>query len=345
MKDLAEHPPEGYACIYQDIEGVKSRDEFYKRLFGLILHCVHQSPLRTATAFVARCLKKYSIQEITISGIKFNEAASAPIDYEDEVRKLIRELKSESLRTIIFLDEFAEVIHKLNRQGKAQDAVDILHTLREIRADDNFKQFTIVYAGSVGLEFVIRSIDRPKLINDLHRIRTGALVGDETDTLIAQLTEGATIQFSAGMVGYLKKKIEHQLPYYVQLMVDEIDKVAYTAGIPKINKKIIDQAFENVKKAHHHFSDWIERLKRYQPSYFAFINHILMHAAHRGQISIQEVYDIARRSDYTRTDDYMEFVEQLVSEGYLFENGTGCYRFVSPFLKAFWLKSYPIYHG
>src|SRR5688572_11705692 len=69
MKDLVENCPEGFICIYQNIEGVRSRDEFYKRLFELILQCVNKSILSKAKHFFEKCTKKYSIKEITTSGV------------------------------------------------------------------------------------------------------------------------------------------------------------------------------------------------------------------------------------------------------------------------------------
>src|ERR1700761_442513 len=212
MKDLAGHCPDGFVCIYEDIEGVKSRDEFYKRIFELILHCAHRSKLKEAKAFIDRCWTKYSIKEIKKSGVKIE---AREIDYELEVRNLIPELKNAKVHAVIFLDEFAEVIYKLKKIDAQQDAVDILHTLREIRSDDDFAHFTVVYAGSIGLEFVIKSIDRPKLINDLHRIKLPALTDDEAFRLIDQLTKDASIEFSQQTLIHLKFKLEHLLPYYI----------------------------------------------------------------------------------------------------------------------------------
>jgi predicted AAA+ superfamily ATPase len=43
MKDLADNPKGGYNCIYQNIEGVKTRNEFYRRLFEIIMQCIERS--------------------------------------------------------------------------------------------------------------------------------------------------------------------------------------------------------------------------------------------------------------------------------------------------------------
>ena len=268
------------------------------------------------------------------------------IDYEKELRNLIPALRDAKINVIIFLDEFAEVINKLNKQEQRQDAIDILHTLREIRSDDDFNHFTLVFAGSIGLDYVIKSIDRPKLINDLHPVNTGALTPAEANELVAQLTSNATIQLSPLVVEYLKDKIQHLLPYYIQLMLEAIDLAARTAMKPMVTNTMVNEAFEQVLETNKNFEDWRKRLEDYHDkNTFVFINEILKYAAHHERITIQVIYDKANDPKFNRTEDYMDFVEQLLYDGYLIEEEKHVYRFISPFLKQFWLRKYPVYHG
>jgi hypothetical protein len=338
MKDLAGNSPEGFICIYENIEGVTSRNEFYRRLFELILQCVHRSKLRQAKEFIAHCIGKYEIKEITKSGIQLGKR---DIDYEREIRHLVPELAKAEVHAVIFLDEFAEVIHKLKKSNCQEDAIQILHTLREIRSDENFKHFTMVYAGSIGLEFVIKQIDRPKLINDLHSIQLSALTEPEATELIRQLTKGATIQLTNEVVVGLKQKTSYLLPYYIQLMIEAIDGIAFEQRDPLITIEVIDQAFQRVLRERKNFEDWLLRLKEYQSAQFPFINDILKYAAHNGQISVQEVYNKAAQFD--RTEDYMDYVEQLLHDGYLAEPEMHTYRFISPLLREFWVQKFPVY--
>jgi uncharacterized membrane-anchored protein YjiN (DUF445 family) len=340
MKDLAENCPEGFAGLYQNIEGVRSGNEFYRRLFELVLQCVHRSPVTKAKSFLEKCVQKYSIKEISKSGIILD---IKELNYEREIRDLIPQLKESDIHTVIFLDEFSEVINKLNRQGQKEEAVDILHTLREIRSDDSFKHFTLVFAGSIGLEHVISSIDRPKLINDLHRIITGPLRDPEASQLIRQLTNEATIQLSDEVITNIKTTIRHLLPYYIQLMVEELDVMAEEYQQPRVTSEMIGIAFHRVLRKNKNFEDWLERLKSYHVGAFPFINDILKHTAHNGSITVREIYEIAGLEKYQRTEDYMNFVDQLVDDGYLEEKESHVYSFISPFLHQFWLKKFPVY--
>lgn len=340
MQDLAENPPKDFYAIYQNIESVKSKNEFYKRLFELLLQCADKSS--KAKAYMSKLFSRYGIEEVTKTGVKFK---NNDIDYEKQFRELLPDLKKAQINTVIFLDEFAEVINKLNKQNLQNDAIDILHTLRELRSDRDFEHFTLVYAGSIGLEYVINTIDRPKLINDLHRIKTGSLRPDEADLLIAQITRGATIKLSAEVINHLKTRINHLLPYYIQLMIEEIDLKARQLQEPVITANMVDEAFEQVIKENKNFDDWLSRLKDYHKDTFPFINDILKHTAKHDSISIQEIYNKAIDPQFNREDDYMDHIEQLMYDGYLVEVEPHVYRFISPFLQKFWLKKYPVYNG
>ena len=337
MKDLAENCPEGFVCIYESIEGVSSRNEFYRRLFELILQSANRSRIKQAKEFIAKCMKKYSIKEISGFGITLD---AREIDYERELRGLIPELKNASVHAVIFLDEFAEVIHKLKKNGRQEDAIEILHTLREIRSNNDFKHFTVVYAGSMGLEFVIKQIARPKLINDLHAVQLNALTDPEATRLIAQLTNGTTIQLPENVQSYLKQKIGYLLPYYLQLMIEGLDEIAFENKISEVTIEMVDAAFQNALNKRKNFEDWILRLKEYYAENFAFINEILKHAAHYGRITVQEVYD--RAKEFGRMEDYMDFIDELLNDGYLVEQEKHIYHFTSPLLHQFWLQKYPV---
>lgn len=337
MKDLVENCPEGYVGIYDDTESIRSREEFFQRLFELLIHSLDQSRLEKARTFLDRCIKKYAIKEITRTGIRIE---SREIDYEREVHDLLPAMKDAQVHSVIFLDEFAEILFKLKQNGKHQDAIEILYTLRAMRSNENFKNFTVVYAGSIGLETVVKSIDRPKLINDLHPIKVPPLTQDEARHLIEQVTEGATIHFSDEMIAYVCKKLEYLLPYYLCLMVAAIENIAYDKNEPEVDRTVIDEAFEKIIDERKNFEDWLERLKKYHSKHFAFINELLKQAAHEGSITVEAIYNKAK--EYGRMEDYMDFVDMLCYDGYLTAMERRVYRFSSPLLRGFWLEKYPI---
>src|SRR5580658_4406473 len=89
MKDLADNPEAEYYCIYQNIQGIKTKREFYERLFHLFLQCLGK--IKKLGSFIKRLKEKYSIDEISIEGsVKIGRK---DIDYERELKNIIPELK------------------------------------------------------------------------------------------------------------------------------------------------------------------------------------------------------------------------------------------------------------
>nr|WP_319512364.1 hypothetical protein [uncultured Draconibacterium sp.] len=196
-----------------------------------------------------------------------------------------------------------------------------------------------VYAGSIGLHSVVKEIGRPKLINDIESLLVGPLIGKEPSILIRKLTLGATLQYSDENIDYLLAKIEYHLPYFIQLMIAEIDQIAYMEDNEQVSTDLIDRAFDNVIKNTASFDDWVKRLKEYQKGNYPLVNSILTHCAHKGKISIQEVHNLAEEMGLVEI--FKDKVDELVQDGYLIEE-KGSYSFLSPFLKHYWLHKNPI---
>ncbi|NOZ35739.1 MAG: AAA family ATPase [Chlorobi bacterium] len=334
MKDLASNAPENTYCIYDDVEGVASRNMFYKRIFYMLIERL--SSVNKAKKLFSKWSRKYNIRSIGISKVEIEKEIE---NYYNEVTDLLKEVAKENLTVILFIDEFVEVLLNLKKMNKTDDARNILHELREIRHNDNFKNIIFVYAGSIGLHNIVKEIGRPKLINDIEPFRIKPLTEDEAFKLIQQLTKSATITYSSILQKYLTDKIEYLLPYFVQLMIQEVDRIAYDREIFDNDKSIIETAYINVIKNTSNFADWTKRLKDYSGKNYSFIDLILTCIAHKNQLTIQEIYDIAVKQK--KTEDYKDLIDELVKDGYLIEN-ENVYTFLSPFIKDYWLHKNPI---
>ena len=334
MKDIEANARENYLCIYKDVEGAMTKEQFYQRIFEMLVESL--STLKKAKALFKKWIKKYGIEKIGTDGFKIGRY---PSEYRNEVFSLLGEVAKEDIAIILLIDEFVEVILNLKNAGKVEEAISLLHDMREIRHNPELKKIIFVYAGSIGLHAVVKEIGRPKLINDIELLPVEKLSDIEAKNLIRQLTVGATIQYSEELEDYLIYKIEHLLPYFIQLMVQEVDLLAYKNEQYTINREVIDGAFNNVVRNTANFDDWIKRLKDYLGSDFPFVNQILTHCAHKGKINIQEVYDMANASG--KVDLYKDLLDDLEHDGYLIAND-GIYRFISPFIKSYWLHKNPV---
>lgn len=334
MKDIEANTPKDYWCIYKDVEGATNKDQFYLRIFEMLIERL--SSLKKANTLFQKWIKKYGIEKIGKDGLKIGRY---PSDHYSEVVNLLEEVAKQDIAIILLIDEFVEVILNLKNAGKVEDAISLLHELREIRHNPELKKIIFVYAGSIGLHSVVKEIGRPKLINDIELLPVGQLSVPESKQLIQQLTIGATIQYTVELEDYLISKIEHLLPYFIQLMIQEVDLIAFKKEQEIIDTIIIDEAFNNVVRNTANFDDWIKRLRDYLGGNFSFVNQILINCAHKGKINIQEIYDLAVYAG--KTDVYKDLLDELERDGYLIED-RGNYRFISPFIKSYWLHKNPV---
>jgi hypothetical protein len=343
MQYMEANPIRNYRAIFDDIEGIDSEKQFYGRLYRLLLSCLSLSKGEKAKKWFLEYIKSKSITELDIKGkIKIEKLS---IDYLDELNRLLEEInKKEEIENIVLLiDELPGVLFNINKTNN-KEAVSILKNLRRWRQNKANRKIQFVFAGSVGIHYVVNAIEnRNSDLNDLALIQCDPLSPDEFYVYIKWATEQASIQYSAELQQYLAEKIQYFVPYFINLMLDEIDKKARKNNNPDITKQVIDEAFDTIIKNNEHFSDWKNRLKDYLlKNDFIYVNELLTHIAHKEEISLPEIYDKAIK--HGKTDDYMDFINDLEKDGYITEFKQK-YVFVSPFLKAFWKRNNPVYNG
>ena len=339
MNHITETSRDGFKQIFNNVQGVKSENEFYEILYRLILSCLTKSI--QAKKWFGNYIKSKTITEIDINGgVKFS---NTEIDYLKEINDIIPKIEQDGEIVVLLIDELPEVLFNLNKKGKTEEAMSILKNLRRWRQGFEFQKLRFVLAGSIGIHYVVSAIEgRTSDLNDLKTVYCNPLELNETNYYFDWATKNATIQYSEQLRKYLLDKILYFVPYFFNIMFDEIDNNARRAGNTTITEYDIDVAFNSVIRKNDHFADWKKRLKNYMPKEdFEFVNDILTHIAHKGDISIQDIYNKAQKHD--KSLDYMDFIFDLRHDGYITENEQK-YTFISPFLKEFWKQNNPIYN-
>jgi len=341
MLDMVTNCPAGYRCIFENIQGIKSEAEFYKRFYELMVQCL--STFEKTTTWFKKLWQEHKIEEVSIDGkIKFKDGT---IDFLEEINLLILKLNSKEIKIVLFIDELPEVLHKLYKTNKQEEAASILKNIRNWRQKEKVQNLRLVFAGSIGLHYVVKTIEgRTTDTNDLNPINFEALTTAEAKQYIQWATgNNATVQYDEALTTHLMSKIQYYVPYFINLMLDEINKTARRNNNAVISNAEIEKAFESVVKASDHFKDWKNRLFDYMDSSDAnFLNEILIHIAHKNHISLQKIHDIA--VSHNKVNDRMDMIDGLEKDGYITEQ-KGKYIFLSPFLKAFWKRNNPIYNG
>jgi hypothetical protein len=336
MKDLEVNCLPDYICRYENIESDRNQKQFFKHLFNILLNQLNT--FRKTKNKVSKWIKSRGIGEISIEGnIKF---IKKELDYKDELLSLIEELNKMDHKVVLFLDEFPEVVSSIKKNEGKEQAINMLHTLRAIRQNENFSRFILVLAGSIGLEQVVETLDRPKLINELHRIRISPLSKNEAIQLIKQLTDGASMQIGKEQINYILKKIDNLIPYFIQLIIEESDTILNKQNRTELQNEDIEMAFDNIVIHDENLQDWESRLK---PPYlnknaYGFCKEVLTICAFENKISLQQIYNLANK--WKQKDEYMKRVKMLERDGYIVGENR-FYLFVSPILQVWWKRQHP----
>lgn len=337
MKFMVQNPQKGYIMVFENIQSINSSEGFYKKIYLLILECLSNS--EKSLIKVKDYLKSKKITKFSKDGV---EIEHSELNYLDELNELIPKLKDNDEMVILLLDELPEVLHNLHKLNKNDEASEILKNLRIWRQTDQFSKLKFILSGSIGIHYVVEQIEgRLADINDLRTIEQPPFDKDEAKKFIEWATKDATIKYNEENTNYLVEKINYCVPYFLNLMLDEIDRKAKKRNESNITIYDIDNAFEEVVKNNTYFEDWKLRLTDYLPQQnFQFVNEILIHIAHKDFITIQEIYNKAIKHNKS---EYMSFIKDLVKDGYIVEIEKN-YVFISPFLKEFWKLNNPIYN-
>lgn len=340
MLAMTRSCPKDTQCIFRDIEGIKSDNEFFKQFFELLVQCLGK--FDKGKKWLTDFLKGINVEEVSAEGtIKFGDRKQP--DYVSEISHLLMKLQSNGVKLVICLDELPQVLGNLHKVGKNEEAENILSHLREWRQNANHKHhFSLVLAGSVGIHHIVKTIGgRVADINDLRTIPFEPLTQEEADGYLKWATDGATIQLSTELGEYLLSKVNYYIPFFINLLLDEINKAARKINDPVINKENVDAAFEQVVKNSDHFRDWKLRLTEYFSKEDAdFLQETLIFIAHKEAITLPQLYNLAIK--HKVEDRYMELMQGLERDGYVVEKNSR-FHFLSPFLKAFWKKDNPVY--
>ena len=341
MLAMTDNCPKNTQCIFKNIEGVQSEEAFYKQFFELIVQCL--SKFQKGASWFTKFFKDITIEEVTLEGVKFGD--KKPTDYIAEINKILLKLVENNVKVVLLLDELPEILNHLYKKNHKDEAISILTHLRQWRQNKDIRNhFSMVLAGSVGIHHIVKTIEgRTVDINDFGIIDFEALTYEEAKDYISWATKDASVQYDETLQTHLLSKITYFIPYFINLMLDEINKTARKIRNPTITTDNIDKAFDKIVKNSDHFKEWKRRLFDYFPEDEAvFLHETLVYIAHKNHINKRQLYDLALK--YNKKTTYMELVQGLEHDGYITAVGEN-YVFVSPFLKAFWKNDNPIYDG
>jgi len=322
---------ERFTIIYIITESIDNSNDFFKKIYTEILNVIEKS--NKLNELFADLIKKNGIQKIGLDGIEFTKNN---LDFFEEIKLFLK--KKPDLNIVMLIDEFSQTLENIILNQGENEAKLFLHQCRELRLDSNCKdKINFVYTGSVGLENLVASIDELKSINDIAVFEVPPLNTEEGVQLIDQILDDDDYIFDIKWKHYLLEKIKWKLPFYIQVIMSEIQEICIENNSKTIDEQTIDNAFTNSLSRRAYFEHWESRLKvMFKGSEYKFVKEFLDFTAQNNIISKYESLNIAQKHDILNQNT---MINSLLHDGYIVKSEDFSYRFTSPLLQQWWINN------
>ena len=341
LKFIEKHPEPNYLIKYKSVQSIDSTNEFFKHLYILLLEddlvfAHYKRYLNKA----ANTLKKFisRIRGISLEGVEISP--DEKIDYHHEFCTLLGMLP-EDMGTLVFLiDEFPDAVKNIAGESEKQ-GIHFLQLNRDLRLGSANPKFQFVYTGSIGLGNVVNKLGRLDLINDIINITVSPLSFEEGRLFIQRLAlglqkRGDNLILGENIIEYILAKDSWRIPYYIQIIVDELCEEAQDTDLP-VDEKAVDRTIFRIIQDRYayqdYFENWKTRLKQaLEIDEYRFAIQALNQISTHGSMDFNQLHDLAVSLGI---DDVKAVINILEYDGYI-SRDKGEYRFNSIILKEWW---------
>jgi hypothetical protein len=334
MLNLLKNEKAGFFCTYIITESINEPNEFFKKLYKTLLDLLNKSG--KFKQFFEDLFKRLKIKRISLTEIEFGRNE---IDYYEEVLLLCKEVKEYDVRIVMLIDEFSQTLENMITDQNRETAKNFLHQCRELRQNPDIKsKISFVYTGSIGLENLVISIDEPRSISDLGHFNIPPFSKEEANQLITQIIDSDPVQFEEKERTYFINKLNWLLPYFIQVMMSEMDSICKEKKTRIITTEIVDNAFTKALENRSYFEHWLARLRSiFKGNDFSCAKEVLKIAAVNNGL---DYYELQNSITKFNIEDAAPLINILQHDGYLVKDEENKkYRFNSPLLQAWWLKN------
>ncbi len=331
---ILDEPKENYLPMYIDTESADREDEFWKKLFNALLEEEFVGKMQRFSESYWNKLKNRKIKKISITGVELDDGEI--VDYKEAFKTLLDGL-DDNKKIIIMIDEFAQTIENIVKYQDRQNALSLLKAHRELRQDIKLSQkVTFIYAGSIGLDSVVAKLNGSKHINDLNNIIVSPLEISEAKEFTQTLANNNRIELKEQEIDYILAKIEWLIPFYIQLIIQELKKISRKEQL--IDIASIDKAIANAISQRNYFENWHSKLKEaFKNRAYLFAKELLNSISDTETLSSRKIVNLA---DKYEIEAYSEILKSLVYDGYINNSDDPkIYRFNSPILRMWWYKN------
>ncbi|MCD8386608.1 MAG: AAA family ATPase [Bacteroidales bacterium] len=325
----------GWKCVYIDLEGVQSQEDF----LNILITKFDNSKIWNQAADVTEGFFNRILEGVKgIGPIKFDfSKTDAPQNLYSSLAGAIDHSKD----TLVVIDELPLFLNIIDKEDTLhREAGFLLNWFRSLRQVTDTK-IRWIFCGSVGLHAFTSMRNLSMTINDMVSFDFDALSQEEAEGLIIALANSLNLPISTYSVKYIIDKIEWHVPYFIQLLFTTIkDYPEAKNGIPQ---QMVDEAFDHLAHTDD-LNTWYERLAEYNG--FKEGAELLLNALSIADdgLSRDELLDMYSQfidEPPLRANTKFSLILNMIEhDGYIVREKGGIRRFHSPLLKKWWYSKF-----
>lgn len=336
MKYLEDFPRPPFSLTYLITESVNSEKEFYRRILNRIVKTDFVKKSKKVQNFLEQ--HKPTLKKIGVDGIEFGVREEH--NYFEMLGSILKSPQPEANKLVIMIDEFPETLENIIEDEGDAAGRHFLQSNREIRQDSEITEnVQFIYTGSIGLENIVSRLNAVSTINDLVRLKVPPLTESEANQMIQRLLARVQFVLKDGVIEYIFHQIEWLIPFYIQLIMQELRNICREQGIDAIEKAHVDRALQEMLEQRNHFEHWHTRLRTtFKGRGYSFVKDVLNITSEKSEITSNEICDLAVKYDIEIS--FKDIIGSLVYDGYINNHEeVHTYRFNSPILKMWWRQN------
>jgi uncharacterized protein len=343
LRYFIDNPLKGYLFIYVDVESVRTKQDFYRKLYTTILRDArineHKNLTKQIGERVQSAFKRLkSVKLGSLGEISLNDAPDT--DYEDELSNFLEGVDLGGDKLVVMVDEFPEVLlNMVEDSGDHKLARSFLQSNRAFRNNEPLRgKVQFIYTGSNSLNLTVKDLGSTELINDLPAMPVRPLSKTEAAKMVRLILDEYNLSISDSIIAYTIQKVNWLIPFYLQLLIQEVIDLVDKSG--EITEDTINQALVQIAEPRNdnHFRHYVRRLARvFGMGKEKFIKQLLSLLVDREVVETAEVIDLG--SPQLTEKEIKSVLEALVNDGYIVRAGESQYSFNSPILRNWWAKN------
>lgn len=341
LRNIELNPKDDYVFLYSIVQSCSTEHEYYKTIIENLLQSEFTTRLSKLKSWSQ---DKFDSLTSSVKGVKLAEAG---ITFENKDRVLDHtDLKAAlqaidiDKKLILVVDEFPDVLEKVNNQGGHKAAEAFLSGCRTLWQDPLLDQkVQFIFTGSIGLDTLVNKLNLSDLINALITTSVDPLSNAQAieflDIIIQNSEEEITLSDDAKQ--HLLNKVGWLMPYYIELLWISLEDYCCEEEITQATIEQVDKAYEALFEQGYrsYFIHWAERLERLETTERQFAQQLLTKVSEQGSVSPQDIHNLKQDSQFEST--HCHYVcDCLEHDGYLFLNSDKRFQFTSPMLKQWW---------